>query len=79
MNRLFLKLNILAITIVFSGCANMEIGFEEDSPFYTKPVQSNNLAIDKKTNIYKNNDKLSNEDTEEGENETTFYYEFVED
>ncbi len=82
MNRLFLKLITLAMAIAYSGCANIEVGFEEDSPFYSKPEATTKSKVSNDSSMIKR-DKLSTRNirktnTEE-ENETTFYYEFVEE
>lgn len=48
MKPLFTKLIILLTAIAFTACSNMEIGFEEDSPFYTPPAEKKAEVISKK-------------------------------
>jgi len=72
--------------LLFVGCANIEVGFEEDSPFYSKPnvqeVEINHLNKNKINTLEIKTDKLSTnirKTNDKDENETTFYYEFVEE
>ncbi|WP_415396045.1 hypothetical protein [Sulfurimonas sp. CS5] len=41
MKSLAYRLTLVITTILFSACSNMQIGFEEDSPFYTPPSEKN--------------------------------------
>ena len=80
-NFLTTVISMFIITF-FTSCANMEIGFEEDSIFYTKPTSKEQktetetqepktlqttAVVEKKT---EEKEKMQ----EEVENETTFYY-----
>ncbi|MBT3280202.1 MAG: hypothetical protein HOF69_07510 [Campylobacteraceae bacterium] len=94
MKKIILKLFIILPVFIFTACANIEVGFEEDSPFYSPPTSSkkivantSNINEEKKLSVEKNTithyDKLSTtsikKTNSEEENETTFYYEFVEE
>ena len=39
MKSIAIKLTLVLTTIFFTACSNMQVGFEEDSPFYTPPSE----------------------------------------
>jgi len=47
LKSLFTKLIILLTAIAFTACSNMEVGFEEDSPFYTPPAEKKSEVVSK--------------------------------
>ncbi len=59
--------SLIILAIIFGACSNMQVGFEEDSVFYTKP-KTKSLEPIKVIQIPKTKPK------EDVENETTFSY-----
>ncbi len=87
MNRFIQNSIIVVSALVFTSCANIEMGFEEDSPFYSAPnkeiIEAREDSQFTKNVINRKHDKLSTinirKTNNNEENETTFYYEFVEE
>ena len=79
-------ISFLFLSLVFTSCSNMTIGFEEDSIFYTKPkTQEEKIAetkVQAKEKVSKGISRVQNSTpevskehkTEDTENETTFSY-----
>ncbi|MFT7004745.1 MAG: hypothetical protein ACJAWW_002110, partial [Sulfurimonas sp.] len=49
LKSLTIKLTLILTAIFFSACANLQIGFEEDSRFYTPPTKEKTVATPKIT------------------------------
>jgi D-alanyl-D-alanine carboxypeptidase len=40
-----MKLTLILTTIFFTACSNMQVGFEEDSPFYSPPSEKKETPL----------------------------------
>ena len=63
---------LVSMMLLFSACANMEVGFDEDSVFSSKPAKKNQKLTESSVKSKIKNTPPSPE--EDPENETTFEY-----
>lgn len=74
MKSLALKLTLILSSIFFTACSNMQIGFEEDSPFYTSPSEKKSEITTEVLEVKKEAPVVKKEAPAEEENETAFSY-----
>lgn len=67
MNKFFATLLLIITILILPSCANIEMGFDEDSIFYTKPIEKEKEPL-------LSSKELKQVQTENKENETTFSY-----
>jgi hypothetical protein len=70
MQKTIITTSVSVFFLLFGGCSNMEMGFDEDSVFYSKKTKTLKSQEVKKQESIKSTLSI-----EEEKNKTTFYYE----
>jgi len=77
MQKTIITTSMSVFFLFFGGCSNVEMGFDEDSVFYSKKTKTlESQEVKSQENQVKKQDSIESiPSMEEEKNKTTFYYE----